>query len=379
MKIEYYIKRIRPDIISKIEMIHPIEDKPLLLTYKVKHNHDFSTELEQAKQVAEYAINRRVSPSQASTAAIRHIGLKSAIANQILRKYGRDKKTKSLKNIKLVIPAQAIRTDRDKRKITIIPLKFSFQYLFPNHFETVNQIEIDDTYCYVSCKVYEQTEMIPQSFIGVDRNTTGHVLVLGHPETGKVWKLGKQAHYIHKKYSHLRKNLQKKGKFKYLQKIKDKESRIVRDINHKVTRKASEIAKSLNAGMVLEDLAGIRQTSKSNRSFRYSLNSWSFYQQELFLLYKNRLLGVPTYYIEPAYTSQKCSRCGQIGIRYRKEFWCPHCGHFDHADANASFNVALAQYDVVNRTQTEMCTMGALIPRWSSASEGEATLEPPML
>jgi putative transposase len=126
-----------------------------------------------------------------------------------------------------------------------------------------------------------------------------------------------------------------------LKKIKNRENRLIRDLNHRVSRKIVEIAKEQNAGIKLEELDGIRNNRKHTRSFNYGLNSWSFYQLQKFIEYKAKLDGVPITYVEPRNTSKECSRCGCIGIREDKSFKCPTCGHVDHADANASFNISL--------------------------------------
>jgi putative transposase len=303
----------------------------MVLTYKVKHHQDLSTELHKAKQVAVFAIQNR---DKLSTKHVSHFGLKSVIANQVLRKYGRNYKAKSVKSAKLTIPKQGIKYQDGI--ISIPSLKLTIP--FDKQTKKIRQIELDEKYAYIACEVKELKEYIPEKHIGVDLNTTGHCAVVAIKETGKVFKLGKKAEHIHKKYKNIRKNLQKKGLYKVVKKIKNRESRIVKDLNHKISRKIVDVAVIERGGVQLEKLQNIRK-AKSRKSFRYALNSWSFYQLGKMIEYKTLLAGVPLSYVEPAYTSKCCSRCGQIGIRNDKSFKCP-CGHVDNADVNASFNIA---------------------------------------
>ena len=341
----------------------------MILTFKLKHNRDFSDELKKAFEVAEFTVLNKI--KNANTTFVKNIRgiLPSSIACQVMRKYGHQKNIKEVHNVNLIVPGQKIKFFEETNSIWIPCLKLHLENTINRTFTKINQIELDKEYAYISCTVAEQPEMISQCFIGVDRNTTGHIAVTANPDTGKIEKFGKSALHVHRKYSAIRKRLQREGKFRELKRVKDRESRIVKDLNHKISRKIVAMAKVQHAALVFEELNGIRKTRKQHRSFKYALHSWSFYQLQQFVEYKAKLLGVPVLYVDPAYTSQDCSRCGTRGQRNGKEFKCPVCGHVDHADVNAAFNIALKVKDMIDRTQKEMCTMGALIPHWSNDKE----------
>jgi putative transposase len=308
----------------------------MMLTFKVKHGKDFSRELILARKIAEYAIEHK----SFSSADVKHFGLKSAIANQILRKYGRSKTIKEVKRVKLTIPSQGIKTDR--KTISIACLKLSLPIYFDSGFQKINQVEIDGTFAFVSVSYVEPQKYEPKQIIGVDRNSTRHIIVASNITSGSVLKLGKTCQHIHQKYKHLRKRLQKAGKLRLVKTIKNRESRIVRNLNHHISKRLIKEAHDTQSVLVLENLKQIRQRAKCRRKQRYSLNSWSFYQLASMIEYKAKKLGVPIAYVEPQYTSQRCSKCGHIDRNNRKGnlFCCLKCGAVEDAGANAGFNIA---------------------------------------
>jgi len=327
----------------------------MILTYKIKHNRDFSKEIILAKKVAEFGIKHR----SISSKDVKHIGLKSVIANQILRKYSRNEKARKINSVKLTIPNQGIRIKDNK--IYIPCLELWLDIYFDRNFEKINQIEIGKEFAYISVNYKEPKLINPKTFIGVDRNTTKHVLVASDIENGKVLKFGKSCNHIHKKYKDIRKNLQKKGRLKKLKKIKNRENRIMK------------------GGIVLEKLDEIRKTAKTRRKQRYSLNSWSFYQQQRMIEYKSKKLGVPVFYIEPQYTSQRCSRCGHIENANRNGnlFHCKSCGTVENAGANAGFNIAFLHQQSISRfcKERDLQKGNTDVPKKALFENPQATLE----
>jgi len=321
----------------------------MILTYKIKHEKDFSRELSLAKKVAEFGLQHRTISSK----DVRHIGLKSAISNQILKKYSKSKTAKEAKSVKLTIPNQSIKIQDDK--IYIPCLKLELVIWFKRPFDKINQIEIGKEFAYISVSYPDAPIVNTINTIGIDRNTTHHILVASCLETGKILKLGKSCNHIHNKYKNMRKSLQKQGKLRRVKAIKDRESRIVRDINHKTTTALMRFAVENNACIVMEDLKDIRQTAKTRRKQRYSLHSWSFYQQKMMIEYKAKKYGVSVHFVAPQYTSQRCSICGHIERANRKGnlFSCKKCGTVEDSGVNAGFNIAYLHREGISQFNIE--------------------------
>jgi putative transposase len=192
-----------------------------------------------------------------------------------------------------------------------------------------------------------QSAMISETrWIGVDLNTTGHVAVAADPLSGKVMKLGKNAPYIH---SHCLKNctkLWKDGKFWKLKKLKSRERTIIKGVIHTISRQIVSFAESVGSGIKFEKLFNTRidpQKGSSNY-FEFSFENASFFHLQRQVERNAKKAGIPVIYVNPAYTSKRCSRCGGFGRRYRKRFECPHCGYVVHADVNAAINIATASF-----------------------------------
>ena len=73
--------------------------------------------------------------------------------------------------------------------------------------------------------------------------------------------------------------------------------------------------------------------------------------------------GILVATVNPAYTSQNCSRCGERNTPNGKTYVCEHCGHTDHRDANAAFNIAKRGAESISMggTQDSVSLSGAVL------------------
>lgn len=182
--------------------------------------------------------------------------------------------------------------------------------------------------------------------LGIDRGIVNIAVC-----SNNVFFSGKQIKNVRGKYAHIRKQLQSKGTKsakRLLKKISGKERRFVTDTNHCVSKTIVNMPYDI---FVLEDLTSIRVQSRKGKDFTRKLNNWSFYQLAQFLEYKAEALGKSVIYIDPRYSSQKCSKCGDIRKSNRKgnSYHCKACGFQLHSDLNASRNIAQAGISCLSR------------------------------
>lgn len=322
-----------------------------LLTYKIKHHQDFSDELVRARKLAEYVVqNKHDKELVRSSANLKQFGLPSAISNQIGKKYSKSG-IKMVSSVKLTVPGQSVPYVDGVLKINC--LKLHRKWAPGRPIKKVNQVEVGPIYIMITVTIdvpefHHKAIKHPVygcdvNVIGVDLNCTHHIAVASNLATGKVYKFGKQGPSIRKRYFKKRRYWQQNKMKKPLKKLGNRETRRTNDLDHKIARKLVDIAYKTKSVLVLEDLTGIRKKSgkKSNKPkcLRRFINCWPFWRLRKYITYKAALLNIPVYFIDPAYTSQLCSRCIHLGRRYKKDFKCKHCGHKDHADSNAGFNI----------------------------------------
>lgn len=155
----------------------------------------------------------------------------------------------------------------------------------------------------------------------------------------KFYGNGRRNKYMRRHYKHLRKKLQKAKHPEAVERINNKEQRIMKDIDHKLSHDIVETAVIHNVKTIkLERLANIRSTTRTSRKNNHSLHTWSFYRLAQYIEYKAKLAGIKVEYVNPAYTSQTCPVCGHVHHANDRNYTCK-CGFHIHRDLLGAMNI----------------------------------------
>jgi putative transposase len=181
-----------------------------------------------------------------------------------------------------------------------------------------------------------------KGIIGVDLG----IVELATDSEGNQYS-GSQVRSVRRRLRKLRAGLQScgsKSAKKHLKRLRRRQSRFTRWVNHNISRRLVETAVKLGKALALEDLQGIRERGNGfNREMRFELGSWGFYQLRQMIEYKAKRAGIAVILVESRNTSRTCSSCGYCDKHNRRSqsrFQCLHCGFESNADLNAASNIA---------------------------------------
>lgn len=265
-----------------------------------------------------------------------------------------DKRTFSLieTNNKLKYFA-AITTNNERIHVPLLGQRYQYKYIkkiLNNELQcgTVELLKKEkDFYLYITVKkeIKVNTPNKESTPIGVDLgliNLSTSVILKDKP-SGILFHKGNKAIAKRNYFAAFRQSLGKAKKLWRIKKTKEKESRYMRDLNHKISNSIVQQALTVeNPIIVMENLKYIRQRMKSTKKLNKHLHNWSFSQLQHFIEYKAHWQGIPVTYVSPKYTSQRCNKCSHTEKSNRKGriFKCKKCGYELNADLNAAINIA---------------------------------------
>lgn len=225
----------------------------------------------------------------------------------------------------------------------IIPLRYgSYQAARMDRVKGQADLVLRDGvfYLYATIDLPTPPPQDTQDVLGVDLGIV-NVAVDSEGETHS----GELVRACRRRYQKLRQGLQKcgsKSAKRHLKKIRHRESRFQRWVNHNISRHLVQKAQDGQRALALEDLKGIRERVTVRKSQRSERMSWAFHQLRQFVAYKCQQAGVPLEIVDPRNTSRTCPACGHVARENRRsqaEFLCVECGFQANADVVGATNI----------------------------------------
>ena len=143
----------------------------------------------------------------------------------------------------------------------------------------------------------------------------------------------------------LRKTHPRRSK-RLMEKYGRRERNRARDFLHKLTARIVGKLVSLNYGIILEDLNGIKEKTakkgRANKKIRRRLCKWDARAFQFMLAYKAAWAGLSVRFVNPAYSSRTCPVCSGRLKAYRGRLMrCEDCGLVIDRDEAAALNLRM--------------------------------------
>jgi len=185
----------------------------------------------------------------------------------------------------------------------------------------------------------EIPEKSSSHILAVDIGERVMATVCGSWNTKPIF-FGKEIRGIRRHYAYLRQRLGKNKKLEAIRKVGNNEKNKVNSLLHKISKQIVEIAEQNNATIVLGDLKGIKKSAvNKGKRIRRIINNFPHWKLKNYIQSKASQIGIKVVIVNESYTSQTCSRCGELGMRQRAVFKCVKCNYQLNADFNGTKNI----------------------------------------
>lgn len=184
------------------------------------------------------------------------------------------------------------------------------------------------------------------NIIGIDAGLR-QIMTIYNAKTGQTsFKNGQFVKKKRQNYAKKRQSLQSKNTKsakRRLKKLSGRENRWMTDVNHCLSK--TLVSENPHTLIVVEDLTNVTFDTVRNRKKenRYEHHSWAFYQLQQDIAYKAREHGSYLIKVNPAYTSQRCPKCGTICKENRDKtnhiYHCNNCHYQSNDDRVAAMNI----------------------------------------
>lgn len=238
----------------------------------------------------------------------------------------------------IVFPGEKIGNNRYSKVWLPIKPEASFGELINRMKFGVGQVNLkNNTFTTtITVPISKQRKYTPEISIGIDRGINNIAVLVALDKDGKLvasnFFNGDEARHTRNRFNKYRKQVSQVGRVDLVKKSKGRESNWMEYTNHNVSREIVDMASKLNNSIIkLEKLNNFAPHLK-----------WTFFQLQQMIEYKAKMEGIPVAYVNPAYTSKTCPKCGNISHQNRNgiHFECVECHYINNADFVGAWNIA---------------------------------------